>query len=257
MKKKLNVFLFANDERVKNKAVQMIDNMPCLVRIVRAFQDLSYEYSIKFVVYCFYEEIEYIEDEMSRWLEKDVSISYISVENKSMQSSFFYNYIHSSLFHSTNLVYITSLHFPLIDSSMIKNFIDSYTNRPILLCGHFEKKLIYWKQYFPSIEETDNNLISLQWKKENPKKFLYSCIMDEQYFQNLFNIPSNLVYYHCILWNKYFLPQYFFQFEGLPFVTENDVKYLESASVRKRNIDLSIYLQKLWNKLKSIEEQLK
>lgn len=257
MKKKINVFIFANDDKVKRKALQMIDNIPCLVRIIRAFQELSGEFLIRFIVYCHYEEIEYIEDEMSRWLDNmERNILYFSVETRNMQSSFFYNYIHSNFFQSTNYVYITSLHFPLVDATMIKTFLDAYTNKPVLLCANFHKKMLFWKQYFPSIETKENNLVTLQWNKDNNAKFLYSCIMDDTYFQNLFNIPSNLVYYHCLLWNTFYLPKFFFHHEALPFVKENDVQYLESSCVRKKELDLSLYLQRFWNKLVHLEERV-
>jgi len=257
MKKKINVFIFANDDKVKRKAIQMIDNTPCLVRIIRAFQELSGEFLIRFIVYCHYEEVEYMEDEMSRWVDNtDQTILYVSVETRNMQSSFFYNYIHSNSFKSTDYVYITSLHFPLIDATMIKTFLDAYTNKPILMCGTLHKKMLFWKQYFPSIEKKDNELVIPQWEKESNDKFLYSCIMNNTYFQNLFNIPSNSLYYQCILCTPFYLPKFFFHHEALPFVKENDVPYLESSCVRKKELDLSLYLQRFWNKLVHLEERV-
>lgn len=258
VKKKINILIFANDEKMKRKALQMIDTIPCLVRIINSFQELSSEYSVRFIVFCHFDEIEMIEDEMIRWIENTITISYVSTDIKSMTSSILYNFIHSSLFQTTtNLFYITSLHFPLVDITMIKSFLDSYINKPILMYGEFtDKKISYWKQYFPSIKEKENKLVEIEWNKDNEKKFLYSCIMSERDFCDLYNISSPILYYHCVLWNTFRIPNYLLHYEATPFVKENDLPFIEGKCIRKRNTDLSLFLQKLWTKWKSIEERL-
>jgi hypothetical protein len=256
MKKKISVLIFANDRKVNKKAIKMIDNQPCLLRIINSFNELSVEYSFRFIVFCNYEEFEIIEDEMSRWIN---DIIYIPTNNKDMNSSIFYNFINSDMYQSTNLVYITSLHFPLIDATMIKNFIDVFHNSPQLMFGEMdEKKISFWKQYFPSIQENDEGNVSINWILEKKNRFLYNCIMNEKNFFDLYNIPfpSNLLYYHCIFWSSYRLPNYFFKYEAIPFVEENDLDYIESFCVRKRNLELNLHLQKLWSKWKSIEERI-
>lgn len=256
MKKKINVLIFANDRKVEKKAIKMIDNLPCLLRIINSFKELSCDYSLRFIVFCYYEEIEIIEDEMSRWIS---DIVYIPTDKKDMNSSIFYNFIHSDMYQSTNLFYITSLHFPLVDATMIKNFIDSFQNRPLLMFGEMnDSKIAFWKQYFPSLENKNEHYVSINWVLENNNKFLFNCILSEKNFSDLYNIyfPSNLFYYNCAFWSPYRLPAYFFKYEAIPFVEENDLNYIESSCVRKRNLDLNMHLQKLWSKWKSIEERI-
>lgn len=256
MKKKICVLLFANDRKVNKKAIKMIDNLPCLFRIVSSFKELSTEYSFRFVVFCNYEELEIIEDEMSRWID---DVVYIGTNHRDMNSSIFYNFINSDMYQSASLVYITSLHFPLMDATMIKNFIDAFRNSAHLMFGEMDhRRISFWKQYFPSILENDEGNVSINWILEKKNRFLYNCIMSERNFYYLYNIPypSNLLYYHCIFWKPYRLPSYFFKYEAIPFVEENDLNYIESCCVRKRNLDLNLHLQKLWSKWKSIEERI-
>jgi hypothetical protein len=257
MKKKINVLIFANDEKVERKAIKIIDNLPCLVRIINSFRDLSNEYSFRFIVFCYYEEIEMIEDEMSRWIS---DVTYLSTDTRNMKSSIFHNFIHSNFYQRTGLFYITSLHFPLIDSIMIKNFIDSFNDRPLLMFGEMnDDRISFWKKFFPAIEKKkEENSVFINWNMNHSEKFLFQCILDEQVFKDLYNIPfpTNLLYYHCISWSIFRLPSYFFKYEAIPFIEENDLKYIESSCVRKRNMELNLYLQKLWTKWKNIEERI-
>lgn len=256
MKKKVNVFIFANDV-MKQKAIRYIDNIPCLLRIINSFKELDYDYDFNFIVICYIDEIELIEDEMKRWID---GIEFIPIDTRQKSSLVFYNYIVSPQYKTFDLVFITALYFPLMDCSMIRQFLKYFKNNPVIMSGNFEKtKLLHWDKFFPSFTKK-NNKCSFQGDGQMTKdKCLLNCVMDEIHFKQLYSLKMqpDMEYYKCYFWDIYSLPKYFFKYEAIPFVKENDIAYIESFCIRKQRMEMSLHLQRLWSRWQSIEERLK
>lgn len=249
----ISVILFANEkirEYQKPKAICSIGYIPILKHIISSFKKLKDEYNFNFVIICYKDEKEIIEDEMERWDSSD--IIYLSTEYRTMNVKILYHYIHSSFIKPTEHFLITSLYFPFFSDSLLSYFLENYKKNPLILVGDIP----YGKKLIPKIKIKNGKGI---FSKEGNYNFLYLTIMQEYTFKQIYSIDysMNELYFHFIFFETILLPIYYSSYDIYPYIIKKDLDYLKYIYYENEKKINKIQLKKIWQKMKKIENEIK
>ena len=249
----INVIIFAN-ERIqdyeKPKAISSIGSIPILKHIISSFKRLKDEYNFNFIIICYQNEKEIIEDEMERW--DNSNIIYIATEYRNMNIQILYRYLSSSFFKSSDYFIISSIYFPFLSESLLSYFIEYYKKKPLILIGNIP----YGKNLIPKVKIRNGKGI---FSEEGDYHFLYLTIIDEYNFKQIYSIdyPIDELYYRCHYFDVVILPNYYISYDINPYIFKKDLDYLKYKYYENEKKINKIQLKKIWQKIKKIENELK
>ena len=249
----INVIIFAN-EKINNyekpKAISSIGYIPIMKHIISSFKILKDEYNFNFIIICYKDEIEIIEDEMERWDKSN--IIYIPTEYRNMNIKILYRYLSSSFYKTSDYFLISSIYFPFLTESLLSYFLEDFKKKPLILVG----KIPYGKHIIPKIKIRNGKAI---FSKEGDYNFLYLTIMDEYDFKQIYSIdyPIDELYYHCNYFDVVILPSYYLSYDINPYIFKKDLDYLKYKYYENEKKINKIQLKKIWRKLKNLEIEIK
>ena len=255
MKKKIEIFLFANEilENGIAKALILVNTEILLIRFLREFQSFEDSYDLTFYIIAHHHYFEEIEDLMQSL---GFQIIMIPTSHYDCNANIIYQIIRDNTIHDGPCLFL-HLTFPLLSPSYFFDMIESSVNRPTMMVAECSKMKNLQAEETQYIKITSGK--AMLCKSKQLHCFLFTTVIQGSILKTVFNIvyPWIFPYYHLIYFRVYEIQNYLYLDELQPIKTLNDVQSIENILLQKQIHTLTFQLHNLWKKVLFLEKKLK